>query len=121
MDENARLHVIFKQINAMLWECAEKPVNGNAALERRAERIGREAQEMGDVIAVYLEQQTAMMQKLIREARFSRFPLRRKRIPIRLQIRAHLELRRAIRAWLGGEPQDCERNPAQRGRRMKDR
>lgn len=102
MDKNARLHVIFRQVNAMLWECAEKPINGHDALERRAVRIGNEAQDIGDVIDAYLEQQTAMMQKLILEARFSRFPLRRKRIPIRLRIRSRLELRRAIRAWPGG-------------------
>ena len=106
MDENARLREIFNQFNEILWEYAQAPIGWMAQqeeegtiMEKRAAYIGRQSDCLQNVIAAYFEQQTAMMQNLMKEARFSRFPLPRKRIGLRTRIRARLELWKAIRTW----------------------
>lgn len=106
MDENARLREIFRQFNEMLWGYAQTPFGSlyadkdePSAMEKRAELIGRRSKNMQKVIAVYLEQQTAMMQGLMREAHFSKFPLPRKRIGLWTRIKVRLELWKAIRSW----------------------
>ena len=106
MDENARLREIFYQINEMLWEYAQAPFGWKTewekegtVMEKRAARIGRESERLQNVISAYFDQQTEMMQDLMREARFSRFPLPRKRIGLWTRIRVRLELWKAIRSW----------------------
>ena len=105
-DENARLRAIFHHINEMLWEYAQAPFGSLAewkdegsVMEKRAKHIGRESERLQEVIAAYFEQQTAMMRNLMKDARFARFPLPRKRIGLRTRISIHRELWRAIRTW----------------------
>lgn len=106
MDENARIREIFIQFNEILWEHAQAPFGLLASreeretiMERRAAHIGRESDRIQKVIAAYFEQQTAMMQNLMKEARFSKFPLPQKRIGLRTRIQARLALWKAIRSW----------------------
>lgn len=112
MDENAHLHAIFEHINALLWETAQKPfliqpyTEKKTAVEQRAERIGIVSDRMQKVIAAYFDQQTAMMQKLITDVRFSRFPMPRKRIGLLSRISIRHALWKAIRAWPWHERQD---------------
>ena len=80
MDENAHLHEIFKHINAILWMQAQKParelprLNG-CLIEARRMAVAATGERTGNNIAAYIEQQTAMMLKLMAEERFLRFPL----------------------------------------------
>ena len=111
MDENARLREIFRQINEMLMDYAQEPLTELSLVQKermdaKTKRIGREAERLQNVIAAYFEQQTAMMQNLMKEERFWRFPLPRKRIPIWMRIRLRIELRKATWIWISDKRQD---------------
>lgn len=104
MDENAYLHEIFKHINAILWIQAQRPagelprLNGGL-IEARQMAVDAAGKRTENNIAAYIEQQTAMMQKLMAEERFSKFPLPKKRIGLWKRISIRRALSKAIRAW----------------------
>ena len=113
MDENARLREIFEQFDEILWEYAQAPFGSLATqeeegnvMEKRAVYIGKQSQRIQEVIAAYFNQQTAMMQGIMKEARFSKFPLPRKRIGLWTRIKVRLELWKAIRSWPFREQRD---------------
>lgn len=103
MDENARLRMIFCMINEMLLDHAQAPIaelpfTREEIMDNRAAYIGRQSDRLQSIIAAYFEQQTAMMQGLMKDKRFWRFPLPRKRIPIWLRSQLRLKLWKAIRS-----------------------
>ena len=113
MNENDHLHVIFRHINEMLWEYAQAPFGMLAqrkdegkVMEKRAAYIGRQSERLQNVIAAYFDQQTAMMQGLMKDARFAKFPLPQKRIGLWKRISIRLELWKAIHSWPFHERRD---------------
>lgn len=96
MEPNRSLHTVFKQINTILWAQAERPAD-NA--ETRSKRVGIEAERIKAIIAAYTEKQAAMIQALMTEPRFSKFPMPKRRIRLLTRLQARLQLWRAIRDW----------------------
>lgn len=101
---NEHLHRIFDEINRVLWESAEAEIvdtyhDDRTIVQRRAKRVEIDAERLQKNIAVYLERQTAMMSSLIRDVRFSKFPLPRKRIPVWTRLQARFSLWKANRFW----------------------
>lgn len=115
MDENAHLRAIFQHINAILMEHAQKklpelPATKSGVIEMRIANIGRNADRIQGIIDAYCERQAEMMQQLMREDRFLRFPLPKKRIRLWSRLRFQIALWKAIRTSLSCAQQDCERN-----------
>ena len=111
MNANRSYRRIFREINEILWERVEASIDADVlntvgefnAIDFKAARIERKAEDAKKVIAAYIDQQTAMMCTLIRESRFSRFPMPRRRIRLWTRLRARIELARATRAWRSAE------------------
>lgn len=115
MDENAHLRAIFQHINAMLMEHAQKklpeiPATRSEIIEMRIANIGNNADRILGIVDAYCERQAEMMQRLMMEERFLRFPLPKKRIHLWTRLRLQLALWKATHSSLSYEPQDSERN-----------
>ena len=111
MDANHNYLRIFREINAILWERVGASIDSDVlntvgefnALDFKAKRIERKAEDAKNVICAYIDQQAKMMCSLIRESRFSRFPMPRRRIRLWTLLRVRIELWRATRAWRSAE------------------
>lgn len=118
MNDHAHLKAIFQHINAMLWDEMDRPYASStlktmgceSIIQRKESLIGRKADGIQNIIAAYIDKQTAMMQGLISESRFSRFPLPDRKIRLWTRLQARIALWKAIHSSLSGEPQDFERN-----------
>lgn len=111
MKQNKRLRKVFRLIDEMLWACAETPslsVSSRTVAEERAVRIGTESKRTQKIITAYLEQRTAMMQNLITDERFAKYPLPRRRIGLWWRILSRIAAWKAIHALRKRERQDRE-------------
>ena len=126
MNANRSYRRIFSEINEILWERVEASIDVDVlntvgefnAIDFKAARIERKAEDAKKVITAYIDQQTAMMCKLIRESRFSRFPMPRRRIRLWTLLRSRIELARATRAWRSSEWRASEQNQGQDDRAL---
>lgn len=104
MNENRQLKKIFRLIDTLLWEYAETPwrllsqEQGKTDLEKRAMRIGTESKRMQKIIDAYCEKQTTMIQILITDERFAKYPLPMPRIDLRKRISSRIAAWKAIHA-----------------------
>lgn len=117
---NKHLHRIFNEINHVLWESAEAEIvdtyhDDRTILQRRARRVEIDAERLQGNIAVYLERQTAMMSDLIKDVRFSKFPLPRKRIPVWTRLQARFSLWKSNRFSRACVQEWIESHRSQRG------
>ena len=118
MNDHAHMKAIFQHINAMIWNEMDRPyasstlkmMGHESMIQRKEQLIGRKADAIQNIIAAYIEKQTAMMQDLIAESRFSRFPLPDRKIRLWTRLQARIELWKAIHSSLSSEQQDFEQS-----------
>lgn len=70
---NARYHQIFQQVDRMLWNDAEDTTR---SVECRRTQIRRDAEYMKASMAAYIDAYADMLDGLITNGKFSRFPVR---------------------------------------------